>query len=141
MLFRHLNMRKSRVRICSYPGRRSCIFKDPPGEATLLSPQLDLEIVSFEEGKSQLHGVFGPKPAVWTMFMSCISRLRPYSSALASGHIRGLPWTNPTLCNCFSWVHGACLVRTIFAGRMGKAAGRDEKHLLYNFMKETLEIG
>lgn len=33
------------------------------------SPQLHLEISSFSEGKSSIHGVFGPNPTLWTFFM------------------------------------------------------------------------
>lgn len=33
------------------------------------SPQLHLTISSFSEGKSSIHGVFGPNPTLWTFFM------------------------------------------------------------------------
>ncbi|WP_343487917.1 GTP-binding protein [Allomuricauda sp. d1] len=33
------------------------------------SPQLHLELTSFEKGKSTIHGVFGPNPTLWTFFM------------------------------------------------------------------------
>ncbi|RYC51855.1 GTP-binding protein [Flagellimonas olearia] len=40
-----------------------------PSEITFWSPQLHLELISFEEGESQIHGVFGPNPTLWTFFM------------------------------------------------------------------------
>ncbi|MDX6748051.1 GTP-binding protein [Polaribacter sp. PL03] len=33
------------------------------------SPQLHLEIIETSEQKSELKGLFGPKPQVWTLFM------------------------------------------------------------------------
>ena len=33
------------------------------------SPQLHLELTSFEKNKSTIHGVFGPNPTLWTFFM------------------------------------------------------------------------
>ena len=44
-------------------------IKIPKAKQHYWSPQLDLEIQSFEEGKSVLRGLFGPKPSVWTLFM------------------------------------------------------------------------
>ncbi|WP_222981572.1 GTP-binding protein [Flagellimonas meishanensis] len=38
-------------------------------EITFWSPQLHLELASFEEGVSKIHGVFGPNPTLWTFFM------------------------------------------------------------------------
>mgnify|MGYP000355193415 FL=1 len=38
-------------------------------EITFWSPQLHLELTSFEEGVSKIHGVFGPNPTLWTFFM------------------------------------------------------------------------
>ena len=38
-------------------------------ETNFWSPQLHLEISSFSKGKSTIHGVFGPNPALWTFFM------------------------------------------------------------------------
>ncbi|NKI31764.1 GTP-binding protein [Croceivirga thetidis] len=39
------------------------------GQTNFWSPQLHLEISSFSEGKSSIHGVFGPNPTLWTFFM------------------------------------------------------------------------
>lgn len=38
-------------------------------ETTFWSPQLHLELTSFEKGISNIHGVFGPNPSLWTFFM------------------------------------------------------------------------
>lgn len=33
------------------------------------TPQLHLELSSFDPGKTMVHGVFGPNPTLWTFFM------------------------------------------------------------------------
>lgn len=116
-------------------------LKIPKEKQHYWSPQLDLEIVSFEEGKSQLHGVFGPKPTVWTLFMF----LHFGVATLFIGF--GIwAYTKVTLDETYSvqlMLMGLMVLAWFalyFAGRMGKAAGKDEMHLLYNFMKETLDL-
>ena len=38
-------------------------------DTTFWTPQLHLELSSFEEGVSNIRGVFGPNPTLWTFFM------------------------------------------------------------------------
>ncbi|MBW2936752.1 GTP-binding protein [Aureisphaera sp. CAU 1614] len=105
------------------------------------SPQLDLEITSFEEGKTTLRGLFGPKPAVWTMFMF-------FHFAVASLFIAFGIWayTNASLDSPYllQLVFMGLMVITwfvlYFAGRMGKQAGKKEMLKLYGFMKQTLQL-
>lgn len=105
------------------------------------SPQLDLEITSFEEGKTTLRGLFGPKPAVWTMFMF-------FHFAVASLFIAFGIWayTNASLDTPYllPLVLMGLMVLVwfvlYFAGRMGKQAGKKEMLKLYGFMKKTLQL-
>jgi hypothetical protein len=116
-------------------------LKIPQEKQHYWSPQLDLEIVSFEEGTSQLHGVFGPKPAVWTMFMflhfAVASLFIGFGIWAYTRASLDEPYMVQLLLMGFMVLGWFVLY---FAGRMGKAAGRDEMHLLYNFMKKTLDI-
>jgi hypothetical protein len=116
-------------------------LKIPKEKQHYWSPQLDLEITSFEEGKTFLRGVFGPKPAVWTMFMflhfavACLfigfgiwaytsmALDEPYAVQLLLMFLMVLAWFG-----------------LYFAGRMGKAKGRPEMYQLYGFMKDVLEL-
>ncbi len=116
-------------------------LKIPKEKQHFWSPQLDLEIVSFEEGRSQLHGVFGPKPAVWTMFMF----LHFVVATLFIGF--GIwAYTRASLDEPYAvqlLLMGLMIIAWLalyFSGRMGKAAGRNEMHVLYNFMKKTLDL-
>jgi len=41
----------------------------PKKKQTLFSPQLHLEINKIDENSSHVHGLFGPSPTGWTLFM------------------------------------------------------------------------
>ncbi|PQB03613.1 GTP-binding protein [Aureitalea marina] len=104
------------------------------------SPQLEMEISSFEEGISQLRGLFGPKPAVWTMFMFLhfvVATLFIVAGAWA--------YSNYSLEESFALqltIMGLLIIAWFvlyFAGRMGRLAGKEEINRLFDFMKKTLE--
>lgn len=116
-------------------------LKIPKEKQHFWSPQLDLEIIENSEGGSTLHGLFGPKPTVWTMFMffhfvvaglfiafgiwayTNVSLHEPYALQLVLMALMILAW-----------------FVLYFAGRMGKTAGNAEMHHLYSFMKQTLRL-
>ena len=113
-------------------------LKIPKQQQHFWSPQLDLEIYE-EEGQTLLKGLFGPKPAVWTMFMF-------FHFAVASLFIAFGIWayTNASLNESYALqlVLMAVMVLTwfvlYFAGRMGKSAGKKEMHQLHGFMRKVL---
>ncbi|MDC8003115.1 GTP-binding protein [Aureisphaera galaxeae] len=114
-------------------------IKIPKEKQHFWSPQLDIEIISFEDNHCTLHGLFGPKPSVWTLFMfihflvatlfigmgiwvyTQISLGAPYAVQLTVMALLVLLW-----------------FVLYFAGRMGKATGHDEMLELYQFMKGVL---
>lgn len=114
-------------------------LKIPKHKQHFWSPQLDLEIVASDSDSSMLHGLFGPKPAVWTLFMFL-------HFAVGSLFIAFGIWayTNATLDQPFliQLVLMGLMVLVWFvlyvAGSIGKIAGKKEMHLLYDFMNETL---
>ncbi len=44
-------------------------IKCPKDKQTLTSPQLHLEINKIDANTSHIHGLFGPSPTAWTLFM------------------------------------------------------------------------
>lgn len=106
-------------------------------ETSFWSPQLHLEISSFSEGKSTIHGVFGPNPALWTFFMFLhfgvatvflILGVLAYSK-YALGH-------NITL-----WLVGMGFLTVLWFclyafGRMGKAKGKPQMEELRRYADE-----
>ena len=104
------------------------------------SPQLHLEINETDTKTSMLHGLFGPNPTVWTMFMF----LHFFVAGLFIAF--GIwTYTNWTLKNSFGIQMGLMLLMVAawfvlyFAGRFGRSKGKAEMHGLYDFMNDTLK--
>lgn len=106
-------------------------------ETTFWSPQLHLEISSFSEGKSTIHGVFGPNPALWTFFMFLhfgVATLFLILGVFAySKHSLGHEVT--------PWLLGmGFLVMVWFAlyafGRLGKSKGKPQMQQLRKYADE-----
>lgn len=108
-------------------------------DTTFWSPQLHLELTSFEEGISKIHGVFGPNPTLWTFFMFLhfgigtlfiILGVFAYSN-YSLGH------------NVTYWLTGMFFLILIwFAlyafGRMGKVKGQSQMSQLKDYLKEII---
>lgn len=115
-------------------------LKIPKNKQHFWSPQLDLEFSSFEEGVTNMTGLFGPKPAVWTMFMF-------FHFVVASLFIAFGIWayTNYSLKDDYHFplaLMGSMILAWILlylAGRGGKKAGKEEMEQLYRFMQKTLK--
>ena len=103
------------------------------------SPELHLEINEIDDSTSMLHGLFGPKPSVWTMFM--------FFHFIVAGLFFGFGiwaysnWSLKTdyfmqlvvvFMMVFIWF------ALYFAGRLGRASGKPEMEQLYNFMVKIL---
>lgn len=104
------------------------------------SPQLHLEINETDSQTAMLHGLFGPNPTVWTMFM--------FLHFLVAGLFIAFgiwTYTNWTLKVPYGVPCGLMLLMVAawfmlyFAGRFGRAKGKSEMQALYNFMNTTLK--
>ena len=114
-------------------------IKFPKAKQHFWSPQLHLEISSFEPGKSTIHGVFGPNPTLWTFFMFLhfgiatlfvILGIFAYSKH-SLGHDIGL-WVGGMLFLVILWI-----VLYLF-GRMGKAKGKPQMEQLRRYADSLL---
>ncbi|WP_400080706.1 GTP-binding protein [Winogradskyella sp. R77965] len=114
-------------------------IKFPKQEQHFWSPQLHLEINEIDESNAKVHGLFGPNPTVWTLFM--------FLHFIVAGLFIGFgiwAYTNVTLGNSYAVQLFLTLIMVIIwfvlyiAGRMGKAKGKPEMYKLHGFMKETL---
>lgn len=114
-------------------------IKIPRADQHFWSPQLHLEIMKVDENSSRVFGLFGPNPTVWTMFM--------FFHFIIAGLFIGFgiwAYTNWTLETDFAIQLFIAIfmiviwVALYFGGRIGKATGRDQMVLLYNFMKSLL---
>jgi hypothetical protein len=105
------------------------------------SPQLHLEINEVDDNSSLLHGLFGPNPTVWTLFMF----LHFFVAVVFIG-FGAWAYSNWSLENSYGIQIGVMVLMVIFwftlyfAGRFGKYKGKAEMHQLNNFMNKSLNI-
>lgn len=116
-------------------------IKFPKAKQHFWSPQLHLEINAENDNSSMLHGLFGPNPTVWTMFMF----LHFFVAVVFVGF--GIwAYSNWSLDDSYIMQIFVMFLMVIlwfalyFAGRLGKHKGKDEMHLLHDFMKKSLNI-
>jgi len=113
----------------------------PKSKQHFWSPQLHLEINELDENSSILHGLFGPNPTVWTLFM-----FLHFFVAVVSIGFGAWAYSNWSLDNSYMVQVGVMILMIVlwftlyFAGRMGKLKGKDEMHLLHNFMNTVLKL-
>ena len=114
-------------------------IKIPKNKQHFWSPQLHLEINEVDKKTSTVHGLFGPNPTVWTMFMF----FHFFVAVLFIG-FGAWAYSNWSLENSY-WLQIGVMVFMVvlwfalyFAGRLGKKTGMDEMYLLHGFMKDTL---
>lgn len=104
------------------------------------SPQLHLEIRTDDESKIRLHGLFGPNPIVWTLFMFLhfvVAILFLGCGAWAYSNFALEQSYTPQLFMMLFLI--AAWFILYFAGSMGKKAGQKETNELYSFMETTLK--
>lgn len=113
----------------------------PKAKQHFWSPQLHLEINEVDENSCRLHGLFGPNPTVWTMFMF-------FHFMVAGLFIAFGIWaySNWSLKADYALQLFGCLFMVViwfalyFAGRLGRASSKKEMMALDDFMKQTLQF-
>ncbi|WP_108866786.1 GTP-binding protein [Aquimarina aquimarini] len=112
----------------------------PKKEQHFWSPQLHLEIYETTETQTELKGLFGPSPTVWTLFM-----FLHFIVAILFISAGIWMYVNMTLDQSFIFPVVSMIFLLIawfvlyFAGRLGREAGTTQMKELYLFMKSTLE--
>lgn len=108
-------------------------------ETSFWTPQLHLELSSFEEGVTNIRGVFGPNPTLWTFFMFLhfgVGTLFIILGIFAySNYSLGKDIT-------FFMVGMFFLVLLWFAlyafGRLGRAKGKEQMEQLKQLVRDTI---
>ncbi|MDO5968392.1 GTP-binding protein [Flavivirga aquimarina] len=104
------------------------------------SPQLHLEIDEIDDNSSLLHGLFGPSPTVWTMFMF-------FHFIVAGLFIAFGIWayTNWSLKQSYTIQLSLMLLMVVvwvtlyFAGHIGKASSKNDMQILNDFMYDVIK--
>lgn len=113
----------------------------PKDKQNFWSPQLHLQVEPIDDYSSEIRGLFGPNPTVWTMFMflhflvACLF--------IAFGIWTYTDWTleqNFTIPASLAIFMMLVWVSLYFAGSYGKATSINDIRLLNNFMNEILKI-
>ncbi|MDF0718018.1 GTP-binding protein [Muricauda sp. 334s03] len=108
-------------------------------ETTFWTPQLHLELSSFEEGVSNIRGVFGPNPTLWTFFMFLHFGVGTVFIILGI-----FAYSNYSLGKDITlWLVGMFFLVVIwFAlyafGRLGKSKGKGQMEQLKQFVRDTI---
>lgn len=115
-------------------------IKIPKDRQQFWSPQLHLEITDINHNTSRVHGLFGPNPTVWTMFIF-------FHFIVAGLFIACGIWaySNWSLDNSYAIQLGAmCLLVIVwlvlyFAGRIGRDTSKEDMHDLNDFMNKIIK--
>lgn len=115
-------------------------IKYPKSQQTFWSPQLHLEINEVDENNSIIHGLFGPNPTVWTMFMFLHFMVAGVFIAFGIW-----AYTNWSLEKSYAIQLSLVILMIVvwialyFAGSIGKASSKQEMHALNDFMHDVLD--
>ncbi|GAA4932545.1 hypothetical protein GCM10023314_01080 [Algibacter agarivorans] len=113
----------------------------PKDKQSFWSPQLHLEINEVDENHSVIHGLFGPNPTVWTLFMFLHFMVAGVFIAFGIW-----TYTNWTLGQAFTIQASITILMVLiwvvlyFAGSIGKASSTSDMRLLNDFMYNVLGI-
>ena len=108
-------------------------------ETNFWTPQVHLELTSFEKGISKIHGVFGPNPTLWTFFMFLHFGVGTLFVILGV-----FAYSNYSLGHDITlWLAGMIFLVVIwFAlyafGRMGRAKGQPQTNQLKSYIRELI---
>lgn len=114
-------------------------IKYPKHKQHFWSPQLHLEITELTENTSEIKGLFGPNPTVWTFFMFV-----HFFLAIAFIGLSIWAYSNWVIKKrTFSQLIGMALIIVIWialyiAGTFGKISSKDDMLALKDFMNNTL---
>ncbi len=110
----------------------------PEPERHYWSPQLTVSVEKLESGGSLIRGLYGPAPAVWTMFVFFYSLV---GFATAAALITGLSYLSLGMSGGWLWwalVFGVVLFSIYLVSYFGQRLGHNQMETLHNFLEEKL---
>ena len=113
------------------------ILKIPSAQQHYWSPQLTLELQQENE-ETIIRGLFGPKPAVWTMFVFFYSAI---GFLTLMGFIFGLSQMMLKMNPYGLWsvpIGGAILIGLFIMSKIGQGFSQDQMHQLNKIVTEAL---
>lgn len=115
-------------------------IKFPKEKQRFWSPQLHLEINDITPNSCKLHGLFGPSPTVWTLFMFLhfIVALLFIGFGIWAYSNWSLEQSYAVELSMMSFMI-VVWIALYFAGSIGKASSKNEMKALYGFMTNIIE--
>jgi len=124
----------------------SCIdehifIKIPKDKQHFWSPQLHLELMEIDDDTSKVFAVFGPNPTVWTLFMFLHFLVAGLFIAFGIWAYSNWSLNNDYTMQLFGTIMMVVLWFALYlGGRMGTTTGKQQMHLLHDFMKKHLNL-
>ncbi len=115
-------------------------IKLPKAQQQFWSPQLHLEINDLENNKSQLYGLFGPNPTVWTLFMFLHFIVAALFIACSIWAYSNYALKTDYQLQIWGMI-GMVIIWFVlyFSGRLSKTSNQKEMTDLYTFMSSVLD--
>lgn len=136
--FQRVNQKQNNVVVTQVD--QHVFLKIPKAKQHYWSPQLELELFTYMPNQCTIKGLFGPKPAVWTLFMFLHfvvgMLLLSFAIWTYSNYKLEAPYAIQLTLTALMVIAWFVLYA---AGRMGKAAGKQEMYVLYHFMQKTIQ--
>lgn len=116
----------------------SAVLTVPPNALHFWSPQLNVSVDPHLPSGSVVHGLFGPRPTIWSLFVALYVGI---GFAGSMGVIYG--WAEWTLggSGAALWSGPAALIAAALvyaAGQMGRRLGMEQMHQLKQLLTDTL---
>ena len=107
----------------------------PKKEEHFWSPQLHLEVLEKQENTSELKGLFGPKPQVWTLFMFVHFVIGTLFLGFCVLFYTKMSLKEPIVFPLIMMIFLPLLwVLFYFLGKIGKDKGKSQMQDLHNFI-------
>ncbi len=115
-------------------------IKFPKAEQHFWSPQLHLELNEINQNSCTLHGLFGPNPTVWTLFLFLhfivAALFLSFGIWAYSNYVLNTDYTLQIALMIFMVIIWFALY---FAGRLGRNASKNDMHKLNDFMHRVID--
>jgi len=117
----------------------SAVLRVPPQIEHVWSPQLEVSFEPGESGGCVLHGLFGPKPSIWTLFIA------GYLFFLCAGFVSFVAGMSAYWIGMDSRILLVVplafigMLVVFFVGRFGRRMGRDQMILLNDYVSSVVD--
>jgi len=116
----------------------SAVLKIPPAEVHLWTPQLQVSVEPEGDSGSVIHGLLGPRPSVWSLFIASYSFFGFLGvmgviiglSQMSLGQPSYALWSGP--------ISILAVLATFMVARVGRKIGRPQSIRLKTFLENTL---